>query len=71
MQRDMYSLQTLGYPAKEVKRLDLDPLTASRYSCIYWVDHLYNLNPKYLVSYTDSLQVGGVVNVFLREKYLY
>jgi hypothetical protein len=70
MQRDMYSLKKLGYPAKEVKRPDPDPLTASR-SCIYWVDHLYNSNPEYLVSYADSLQVGGVVDVFLREKYLY
>jgi hypothetical protein len=35
MQRDMYSLKMLGYPAEEVKQPDPDPLTASRYSCIY------------------------------------
>jgi hypothetical protein len=71
LQRDMYNLGSLGYPAEDVKPPDLDPLTASRYSCIYWVDHLYNSNPIHSGSYADSLQVGGTVDMFLREKYLY
>ena len=42
LRRDMYHLHTLGYPIKRVELPDLDPLTTSRYSCIYWVDHLCN-----------------------------
>ncbi|KAF2175356.1 hypothetical protein K469DRAFT_611135, partial [Zopfia rhizophila CBS 207.26] len=40
LQRDFYSLHALGYPIKWVEQRDPDPLVVSRYSCIYWVDHL-------------------------------
>jgi len=42
LQRDIYSLGALGYPAEQVKPPDLDLLAASRYSCIYWIDHLWD-----------------------------
>jgi len=35
LQRDIYSLGSLGCPIKQAKQLDLDPLAALRYSCIY------------------------------------
>ena len=44
LQRDLYGLQASEYPADEVNPLDPDPLASSRYSCTYWVDHLYNSN---------------------------
>jgi hypothetical protein len=71
LHRDMYGLKALGYPAKEVKQPDLDPLATSRYSCIYWVDHLCDSIPNSSASYAMSLQDGDVVDVFLREKFLY
>jgi hypothetical protein len=73
LKRDMYSLGTLGYPADQVHqlKLDLDPLAASRYSCVYWVNHLCNSNLTTSAIYIDNLQSGGVVDVFLRKKYLY
>jgi hypothetical protein len=71
LQRDMYGLEVLGYPIEDVEQLDPDPLAASRYSCMYWVDHLRDSNPKSSTGYVDSLQDGGVVDVFLRKKYLY
>ncbi|KAH7398612.1 hypothetical protein BKA66DRAFT_407517 [Pyrenochaeta sp. MPI-SDFR-AT-0127] len=37
LRRDMYGLKALGYPIKDVKQPDLDPLAGSRYSCIYWL----------------------------------
>ncbi|XTI92244.1 WD40 repeat-like protein [Cenococcum geophilum] len=71
LQRDMYGLGALGYPVEDVKQPDLDPLAASRYSCIYWVDHLCDSNPTSSAIHVDDLQDGGVIDVFLRKMYLY
>jgi hypothetical protein len=70
LRRDVYSLRALGYPIEQVKQPDPDPLSASRYSCIYWVDHLCEW---YSNSDTDlkvDLQDGGMVDVFIGRKYL-
>jgi hypothetical protein len=71
LQRDMYGLQALGYPATDVEPPDPDPLAASRYSCVYWIDHLCDLNATSPATYAENLQDRGVVDRFLREKYLY
>ena len=41
LQRDMYNLRAAGYPIEQVEQPDPDPLGTSRYSCVYWIDHLY------------------------------
>jgi hypothetical protein len=71
LRRDIYCLCALGYPIERVELPDPDPLAASRYSCIYWVDHLcdWNANPR--ANHRVDLQDGGVVDVFVRKKYLY
>ncbi|KAF2179516.1 purine and uridine phosphorylase [Zopfia rhizophila CBS 207.26] len=71
LRRDMYSLRTLGYSIDQVKQPDLDPLVASRYSCIYWIDHLYEWNTSSSAKDKVDLQDGGVVHSFLRQQYLY
>jgi hypothetical protein len=71
LHRDMYSLKDPGFPIENAKPVNLDPLVASRYSCIYWIDHLYDSNPKSWVNSDSGLQVAGVIDRFLREKYLY
>ena len=71
LRRDVYSLGALGYPIERVKQPDPDPLAASRYSCIYWIDHLYDWNPSSSTNYRVDLQDGGAVDSFLRKKYLY
>jgi len=71
LQRDMYSLKVPGYPVDDIKQPDSDPLATSRYSCIYWVDHLCNSDPVSSASRAEDLQDGGVVDTFLKEKYLY
>ncbi|KAG9234444.1 NACHT domain-containing protein [Amylocarpus encephaloides] len=40
LRRDIYSLKAPGITIGQVKQPDSDPLSAIRYSCIYWVDHL-------------------------------
>jgi hypothetical protein len=69
LHRDMYSLEAPGYPIKNVKLPETDPLAVSRYPCVYWIDHLYQ--SKALMSSVGGLQAADVVNDFLRKKYLY
>jgi hypothetical protein len=71
LRRDIYSLCALGYPIERVKQPDPDPLAVSRYSCIYWVDHLYDWNSNTYANHKVDLQDGGMVDVFVRKKYLY
>lgn len=69
LQRDMYDLKHPGFPIKEVKQPERDPLAPAYYSCVNWVDHL--------VAVTDSVQLEhdladeGIVHGFLRESYLH
>jgi hypothetical protein len=69
--RDMYSLEALGYPIKNVKLPEADPLAVSRYPCIYWIDHLCDSKPGSLANRVGDLQVLGAVDEFLRKRYLY
>jgi hypothetical protein len=71
LQRDIYKLDALGYPIWEVRQPDPDPLRESRYSCIYWVDHLCDWNPNRHADYAVDLQDGGAVHEFVRRQYLY
>ncbi|KAF2174469.1 hypothetical protein K469DRAFT_708943 [Zopfia rhizophila CBS 207.26] len=71
IRRDMYSLCTLGYLAEQIKPPDPDPLAASRYPCIYWIDHLCDWNPSSSADNKVDLQDGGAVDSFLRQRYLY
>lgn len=61
--RDIYGLNELGLPIEEVKVPNPDPLSASRYSCVCWIDHA--CISKLVFSARDS------IDAFLRKKYLY
>ncbi|KAF1978729.1 NACHT-domain-containing protein [Bimuria novae-zelandiae CBS 107.79] len=69
--RDMYSLKAPGCAIENVKPPYADPLAASRYLCVYWIDHLYDSNAKSLAGRVNSLQARDVVNEFLKKKYIY
>jgi hypothetical protein len=71
LRRDMYGLQEFGCLIEDVEQPDPDPLASSRYSCIYWVDHLCDSDPMPSAVYASCLWDGGVVDVFLEENYLY
>jgi hypothetical protein len=71
LHRDMYGLEALGIPIENVTRPDPDPLSASRYPCVYWIDHLHDSKPNFPANNSCDLQVRGVVNEFLSTKYLY
>jgi hypothetical protein len=63
LHRDMYELKEPGCSIDEVKQPDRDPLAASRYSCIYWIDHFCS-------SEVTALDNNNVA-IFLSSKFLY
>jgi hypothetical protein len=71
LHRDVYSLNASGVPINDVEPPDPDPLAASRYPCIYWVDHLCDSKPKSWANGVGDMQVTGVVDTFVRESFLY
>jgi hypothetical protein len=68
LRRDVYSLRAPGYPIEEVEQPDPDPLAMSRYSCIFWIDHLHDcsMRPRGILKPDLS-----TVETFLRTKFLY
>jgi hypothetical protein len=71
LHRDMYGLKAPGTPVENADLPHPDPLAASRYPCIYWIDHLYDSKPKHIVNSISVLQVRDAIDTFLRKKYLY
>ena len=71
LHRDMYGLKALGISVNDVERPTPDPLAASCYLCIYWIDHLCDSKPKFGANNSDDLQIIDVVGEFIRKKYLY
>jgi hypothetical protein len=71
LRRDIYNLRALGCPIEQVEQPDPDPLVASRYSCVYWVDHLWDWNTNSSADHNVDLQDRGTVDIFISKKYLY
>ncbi|KAF2624043.1 HET-domain-containing protein [Macroventuria anomochaeta] len=71
LHRDMYSLEAPGVPIDDVQPPEPDPLATSRYPCVYWIDHLYDSKYKSQENGVGDLQVLGIINEFLKTKYLY
>jgi hypothetical protein len=70
LHRDMYSLKAPGYPIENIQLPKLDPLVASRYACVYWIDHLCESESKSSVGSVADPNVKAI-DEFLRKKYLY
>jgi hypothetical protein len=71
LHKDMYGLKFLGSPVENAEPPTPDPLAALRYPCVYWIDHLHDSISKSVAHSVSELQVRGVIDVFLRKKYLY
>jgi hypothetical protein len=71
LQRNMYGLKEVGVPIDEVQTPTPDPLAASRYPCIYWIDHLCDSKPMFRANDAESLLKRNVVGDFVRKYYLY
>ena len=71
LQRDMYNLEALGIFIDDVEPPTPDPLAASRYACIYWIDHLCDSRSKAAANEAEDVQAAGAVKAFVEYKYLY
>ncbi|KAK3305100.1 uncharacterized protein B0T15DRAFT_554966, partial [Chaetomium strumarium] len=69
LRRDIYNLGAPGFPIDKVRPPNPDPLAAVRYSCVYWIDHLRDCDPK--KNANKDIQNGGSIDTFLCEKYLH
>ncbi|KAJ5184803.1 hypothetical protein N7472_009643, partial [Penicillium cf. griseofulvum] len=58
-----------GLTIDQVRRPSSNPLAHVQYACVYWVDHLQD--GSYHESGDASLDEGGLVDLFLRQKYLH
>ncbi|KAF2825483.1 hypothetical protein CC86DRAFT_371133 [Ophiobolus disseminans] len=63
-------MQQMRSSIEDVEPPNSDLLAASRYPCIYWIDHLCDSKPKSWAEGVCDLQVAAV-SVFLQKKYLY
>ncbi|KAK3350317.1 WD40-repeat-containing domain protein [Lasiosphaeria hispida] len=71
LRRDIYGLCAPGFPIDQVRVPDPDPLATVRYSCVYWIDHLYDWQSSDNIKHPDVFQDGGIIDDFLRKHYLY
>ncbi|CAG8888278.1 unnamed protein product [Penicillium egyptiacum] len=71
LRRDIFNIRSPGFPIDQVKTPYPDPLAAAQYSCVYWVDHLLDYHAGQTEGWSKDLQDGGMVDEFLRTKYLY
>ncbi|KAF2626135.1 beta transducin-like protein HET-D2Y [Macroventuria anomochaeta] len=71
LKRDMYNLVEIGISIEEAEVPDSDTLATTRYSCVYWVDHLCDSKPKSWADSVGDRKVIDAVDEFIRKKYLY
>jgi hypothetical protein len=71
LKRDMYGLRAPGCLINVVTTPATDPLATARYSCVYWIDHLYKSTFDKSARCNKDLQDSGAVHAFLQASYLY
>jgi hypothetical protein len=71
LRKDMYDLKELGTSIEDVQVPRKDPMAASRYPCLYWIDHLCDSEPELETKSCGDVQSADLVEKFIREKYLY
>ncbi|EMR91224.1 putative beta transducin-like protein [Botrytis cinerea BcDW1] len=69
LRRDIYNLRAPGISIDQFKQPDPDPLATVRYSCLYWVDHLFECDAEGIIY--NNLKDNGSVHKFLRQSFLY
>ncbi|KAF2628865.1 hypothetical protein BU25DRAFT_338913, partial [Macroventuria anomochaeta] len=68
--RDMYCLEALGTHIDNVQPPRPDSLAASRYPCVYWIDHLCHSKHESQANGVGDPQFMVISNEFLETKYL-
>ncbi|KAK8905635.1 hypothetical protein QC760_005557 [Botrytis cinerea] len=68
LRRDIYNLRAPGISIDQIKPPVPDPLATVRYSCLYWVDHLFECDAEGIIY--NNLKDNGFVHNFLRQSFL-
>lgn len=71
LHRDMFGLEAPGTFIDDVESPTPDPLAASRYSCVYWIDHLASSRCRSQAHGTKDVQIRNALGEFLERRYLY
>lgn len=73
LHRDMYHLRAPGLHIDNVKLPISNSLAATRYACVYWVDHLCDSQSKSKsgANMAKGVQAVNGVGAFIEKKYLY
>jgi hypothetical protein len=71
LRRDMYGLEAPGLSIDNIEPPSPDPLAASRYQCIHWIDHLCDSRSQSGANGAKDAQVMADVREFVEKKYLY
>ncbi|KAH8731665.1 hypothetical protein GQ44DRAFT_585451, partial [Phaeosphaeriaceae sp. PMI808] len=72
LRRDMCGLEkSRARTDGVVKQIKNNTLAKIAYACEYWIDHLCDSNLTSSASYNDAMYDGGIVDMFLREKFVY
>lgn len=72
LRRNIYSLGAPGFPVDQVQKPEPDPLAAAWYSCLHWVDHLYDCytSQNTTTDCGNNFKDRGLVEDFIKENYL-
>ncbi|KAM0147375.1 hypothetical protein ACHAPG_010616 [Botrytis cinerea] len=68
LRRDIYNLRAPGISIDQIKPPVPDTLATVRYSCLYWVDHLFECDAEGIIY--NNLKDNGSVHNFLCQSFL-
>ena len=68
LRRNIYDLDYPGFPISKVQAPHPDPLASIRYACVYWVDHLCEIENGHD---RVGLCENGTIDVFLKKHFLH
>ncbi|KAF8858540.1 hypothetical protein BDZ45DRAFT_591086 [Acephala macrosclerotiorum] len=68
LRRDIYKLHVSGFPIDKVESPVPNPLVATQYCYLYWIDHLLDCNKENTI---NDLKNGGSIYDFLSTIYFY
>ena len=69
LRRDMCNLRDPGWSIGQIGSINLDPLARIRYACVYWIEHLCEIDGS-LYSQV-GLCDNGTINIFLNKHLLH
>jgi hypothetical protein len=69
LRRDICNLRHSGRSIEQIKVPDLDPLSQIRYACVYWIDHVGEIDSSLHIQV--GLSDNGEIHRFLKKHFLH